>query len=158
MNYSVIQPMDCPDNKPTQIINAADFRSLDDPTSNTKEFPCWGNDTVSCDKLRYARVHKSQAPGRRGHHMLCGDAWYLCTLSKKLTSCFLFLACWILRLFLDFWKVCAPQALTSCSLAGRVITPYGLEGTSTAAFTLQDTTGRLHTSVTLSVSTLSLLV
>ena len=74
MNYSVIQPMDCPDNKPKQIINAADFRSLDDPTSNTKEFPCWGNDTVWCDKLRYARVHKSQAPGRRGHYMLCGDA------------------------------------------------------------------------------------
>jgi len=108
MNYSVIQPMDCPDNKPKQIINAADFRSLDDPTSNTKEFPCWGNDTVWCDKLRYARVHKSQAPGRRGHYMLCGDAWYLCTLSKELASCFLFLACRILRLFLDFWKVCAP--------------------------------------------------
>jgi hypothetical protein len=46
-----------------------------------------------------------------------------------------------------FWKVCAPQALTSCSLAGRVITPCGLEGTSTAAFPLQDTTGNLQTSV-----------
>jgi hypothetical protein len=66
--------MDCPDNKPTQIINAADFRSLDDPTSNMKEFPYCGYDTVSCDELRYARMHKSQEPGRRGHYILRGEA------------------------------------------------------------------------------------